>query len=150
MKLDRMADLICGPSLDTKNLNLGLLLLRVVLGVAFIYHGWPKVNDIGSTISMFSSMNIGVMMTYIAAYTEFLGGVAILLGALNRLAAWLLAAFMVAAIYLVHINNGYSAMANGYEYQLLLLVGVVFLALVGPGKYSVRVMIMNKYILKNS
>lgn len=138
MNLKKMCGWACGIPSNNKHLDLMLLLLRVALGIAFIFHGWPKVSNMEGTMPMFVSMNVPAVLAYIAAYTEFLGGVALLLGIATRLAGGLLVIFMAAAIYLVHLNNGYSMMNQGYEYQLLLAVGALFIAAVGPGKYSLH------------
>ena len=136
MNLKKICNVLCGIDGNTKYTDVAMLLLRVVLAAAFIFHGWSKVSAMEGVVPMFESMGVGTVMTYIASYVEFLGGVALLVGALTRLAGGLLAIFMVVAIYLVHLDRGYSMMNGGYEYQLLLLVGVIFFALVGPGKYS--------------
>ena len=127
---------MCGVGDGHKYTNEAMLLLRVVLAAAFIFHGWSKVSAMDGVVTMFASMGVGTIMTYIASYVEFIGGVALLLGVATRLAGGLLAIFMVVAIYLVHLDRGYNMMNGGYEYQLLLLAGVIFFALVGPGKYS--------------
>lgn len=130
--------MFCGFTNNSKNLDSALLILRVVLGVAFIFHGWAKVSSIDGAVVMLTSMGVPVFVAYIAMFVEFLGGVALLLGVCTRLASYLLSVFMVVAIYLVHLSKGYSMMNGGYEYQLLLLAGVIFFAMVGPGKYSVH------------
>ena len=130
--------MLCAVPENHKNQDLALLILRLVVGAAFIYHGYSKVSAMDGAIQMFASMGVGTVLTYIAAYTEFLGGIAIFLGVATRLAGGLLTVFMASAIYLVHLSKGYGMMNGGYEYQLLLLVCVLYFALVGPGKYSVH------------
>lgn len=144
MNLKKVCNTLCGLGDNTKYTDAALLLLRVVLAVAFIFHGWAKVSAMDGVVPMFASMGVGTIMTYIASYVEFLGGIALLIGAMTRLVGGLLAIFMVVAIYLVHLERGYSMMNGGYEYQLLLLVGVIFFALVGPGKYSASAQICKK------
>ncbi len=136
MNLKKICNTVCGVGDGHKYTNEAMLLLRVVLAAAFIFHGWSKVSAMDGVVTMFASMGVGTIMTYIASYVEFIGGVALLLGVATRLAGGLLAIFMVVAIYLVHLDRGYNMMNGGYEYQLLLLAGVIFFALVGPGKYS--------------
>jgi putative oxidoreductase len=122
----KVCDMLCGEySINGKCYDAAMLILRVAVGFAFIYHGWAKVGNMENAIQMFSNMQVGVVLAYIASYVEFLGGIAILLGGLTRLATTLLGIFMVVAIYLVHLNNGYNAMAGGFEYQLLLIVCLV-------------------------
>jgi putative oxidoreductase len=137
MNSKKICGLVCGDD-SNQYTAWAFLALRVVVAVAFIFHGWSKVSAMDGTVQMFASMGVGSFMTYVAAYVEFLGGLALLLGVATRLAGGLLAIFMVVAIYLVHLDKGYSMMNGGYEYQLLLLVSVIYFALVGPGKYSVH------------
>ncbi len=138
MNVKKWCSTLCGVYEDHRHLDVSLLILRVVVGLAFITHGWGKVSNMEGTVGMFASMDMGVLMAYIASYVEFLGGVAVLLGVATRLAGGLLTIFMVAAIYLVKLDNGYSMMNQGYEYELLLLVCALFITLVGPGKYSLH------------
>ncbi len=138
MNVKKWCNILCGETEDRRHLNVALLILRLVVGLAFVTHGWGKVSNMEGTIGMFASMNMGILMAYLASYVEFLGGAALLLGVATRFAGGLLTIFMVAAIYLVKMGNGYSMMNQGYEYELLLLVCALFIALVGPGKYSLH------------
>lgn len=138
MNAKKWCDMLCGVHEDYRHINLGLLLFRVVLGIAFIFHGWSKVGDMQGALMMLGSFGVPAWLAYIAAYTEFLGGVALIFGIATRFAGIMLTIFMVVAIYLVHLSKGYSMMNGGYEYQLLLLSGVIFIGLVGPGKYSLH------------
>jgi putative oxidoreductase len=138
MNAKQICGTLCGVSENYKNIDIALLIFRVVLGAAFIYHGWSKVSDMNGAMMMFSSMGVGTVVAYIASYVEFLGGVAILLGIMTRLAGFLLTIFMAVAIYMVHLDKGYSMMNGGYEYQLLLIAGVILVGVVGPGKFSLH------------
>jgi len=138
MNAKKMCDMLCGVPSDHRNLDLALLLIRLSLGATFIFHGWMKVSDIDSTITMFSTMGIGTMLTYIAAYTEFLGGIAILVGIITRFASIGLSILMIVAISIIHFKNGFNMMNQGYEYQLLILVTTIAIGLMGPGKYSLH------------
>jgi len=138
MNARKICATVCGDTDSHKNLNLALLLIRISLGAIFIFHGWAKVSNIDGAVGMFASMGIGTLLTYIAAYTEFLGGIAILVGVATRLAGGLLSIVMVVAIALVHFKNGFNMANGGYEFQLLILVCSIAIAIVGPGKYSLH------------
>jgi len=138
MNARKICGFVCAVPHDHRNLDLALLLIRLSLGAIFIAHGWAKVSNIDGAIAMFASMGIGTMLTYVAAYTELLGGIAILLGVATRLAGGLLSVVMVVAIALVHFKNGFDMANGGYEYQLLILVCAIAIAIVGPGKYSLH------------
>lgn len=127
----------------------GQLLLRVVVGVTFIAHGYSKLfGALGMDAWTGMLVSLGVpaapVMAYVVAGIEFLGGVAVLLGIFTRLASLLLAAVMVGAIVLVHAKNGFF-LPNGYEFALVLLATTLALAVRGHGKYlSLEEMVCKK------
>lgn len=132
-----MNNKIC--SLDTL-----ALLARISVAAVFIYHGYAKVMDIETYISMFAGMGISALLTYVVAYAELLGGIAILLGVLTRYAAALHAIIMIVAIYLVHFKNGFNNMNGGYEFQLTLLLVSIGLVLAGAGAYSIDALLAKR------
>lgn len=125
-------------------LALGLLLVRLVVGLLFIGHGAQKLfgwfGGYGpkGTGGWMESVGIkpGVVMAVLAGLMELLGGVLFAAGLLTPLAAVLIAATMLGAIVKVHGPNGLWSTANGYEYQLVLLVVAIGVALTGAGAYS--------------
>ncbi len=130
-------------------LALGLLLVRLVVGLLFIGHGAQKLfgwfGGYGpkGTGGWMESVGIkpGVVMAVLAGLMELLGGVLFAAGLLTPLAAVLIAATMVGAIVKVHGPNGLWSTANGYEYQLVLLVVAIGVALTGAGAYSLDALI---------
>src|SRR3569832_221015 len=68
---------------------LGPTLARLTLASVFIGTGWGKLNNLGSTIEYFTSLHIPApaFNARLAAGTEFVGGVLLLLGLFTRLAA---------------------------------------------------------------
>ncbi|SCW68320.1 putative oxidoreductase [Paenibacillus tianmuensis] len=125
-------------------LALGLLLVRLVVGLLFIGHGAQKLfgwfggHGPKGTGGWMESVGIkpGVVMAVLAGLMELLGGVLFAAGLLTPLAAALIAATMLGAIVKVHGPNGLWSTANGYEYQLVLMVVVIGVALTGAGAYS--------------
>lgn len=114
-----------------------LMLLRIVLAFVFLYHGWAKVGDMTGTVGFFASIGLSPFWTYVAAYVEVIVGVMLLIGWNTRIAATVGGIIMLVAIYKVHWSHGYNSMAGGYEYQLLLLTNLVYLFVVGAGRYSI-------------
>lgn len=126
------------------NKSVGLLLIRVALGVAFITHGWMKINNIEMTHAFFMSIGLSsIVWTYLAAYGEFLGGLGLVLGLWTRKAGLVLTIIMIVAISFVHWKYGYN-MEKGYEYQSVLLLGSLALAFTGAGKYALDARFMHK------
>lgn len=118
------------------NPDAGIFLLRLALAAVFVTHGWEKVSNIDQFIGFFSQIGIGAFLTYVWAYTEFLGGIALFLGIFVRYAGMLLAFGMAVAIFAVHWPNGYSLANGGYEYVLTLFLGTLAIVTLGSGKYS--------------
>jgi putative oxidoreductase len=71
------------------------------------------------------------------AWGQLLGGIAMALGFLTRLAALGLIAVMGGAIALVHLPNGFDVTKGGYEYNALIIVVCVVLVLQGGGHVAV-------------
>ncbi|AJY74677.1 DoxX family protein [Paenibacillus beijingensis] len=125
-------------------MDLGLLLIRVIVGVLFIGHGAQKLFGMfggygpKGTGGWMESVGIrpGVAMAVFAGLLELIGGALFTVGLLTPVAALLIALTMLGAIVKVHGPNGLWATANGYEYPLVLLVVVIGVALIGAGAYS--------------
>ncbi|HEU5447498.1 MAG TPA: DoxX family protein [Acidimicrobiia bacterium] len=120
------------------NTDVALLILRVVLGIIMIYHGWPKVTDIGGTIEGFSGMGIPLpaLAAIFATVAEVIGGLLMLVGAFTDIAGLLFAIDMAGAIIFVHAKNGFGGQ-GGMEFPLALLAMALAIALAGPGAYAV-------------
>ena len=81
--------------------SVGLLLLRLVMGAAFLFHGWPKIqNPLGW---MGPECTVPGILQALAALAEFGGGMALIVGLLTRLASLGIAAVMVVALGMVHL-----------------------------------------------
>ena len=122
-----------------RQINAGLLVLRVILGIVFIMHGGQKlfVYGLEGVAGGFAQSGIplvGVIAPLVTA-VELLGGVALLIGLLTRFAALGIAATMLGAIIFVHAAAGFFA-PTGYEFVLSLLAMASTLAITGAGAYS--------------
>ncbi|TLS36571.1 DoxX family protein [Pseudalkalibacillus caeni] len=126
-------------------MSIGLLLIRVVIGLTFAAHGTQKLfgwfggHGIKGTGGFFESIGLkpGVTLAVMAGIGEVAGGVLFALGFLTPLAALLIIVPMLVAILKVHGPNGYWITQNGYEYNLMLIVIALGIALIGPGSYAV-------------
>lgn len=121
--------------------GIGLALVRLALGVVFIAHGGQKVfvHGLDGVTSGFAGMGIplAAVSAPLVAFVELLGGLAVLLGVGSRIAALLLAGTMLGAIGLVHLGGGFFA-PNGIEFQLVLLLAALAVAIGGPGALALR------------
>lgn len=133
-------------------LDIGLFLIRLVLGLSFMAHGAQKLfgsfggGGLKGTGQYFESIGIkpGFIMALMAGLSEFVGGTLFTLGLLTPLAGILIAGAMVVAIFKVHGPNGYWLTQNGYEYCLTILVVAIAVALSGAGQYSLDAILFFK------
>ena len=121
------------------NTDLALLILRVVLGIIMIYHGWPKLTNLAGTIDGMAGMGVPApaVAAIFATVAEFGGGLLMLLGAFTDIAGLMFTIDMLGAITFVHAKNGFSVAKSGVEWPLLLAATAIAIALMGSGRYAV-------------
>jgi putative oxidoreductase len=73
---------------------------------------------------------------WVAALSEFGGGLLLALGLLSPLGSLAIVGTMLVAIATVHLSKGFWVTKGGYEFNLAIIGGAVALALTGPGAYS--------------
>jgi putative oxidoreductase len=123
-----------------KSLNslqpLGLLVLRVALGLIFFTHGYPKLAHAGAGMQgFFVQHGLPGYFVYVSGVLEVFGALLLVLGLFTRAAGLLLAIEMGVAIWKVHSTGSYLAVHN-YEFPLAVLAGSFALATVGAGALS--------------
>jgi putative oxidoreductase len=126
-------------------LDLGILVLRLALGIMFVAHGLQMAFGLfgGPGVKGFSQMLSGlgfapaIFWSYIASYTVLLGGLLVIIGVQTRLAAILLLIFILTAGIKVHLNKGFFLSNGGFEYTFVIAAICLALILLGPGKFSV-------------
>ncbi|MED5051317.1 oxidoreductase [Anoxybacillus sp. UARK-01] len=126
-------------------MDVGLLIIRLVVGLTFMGHGAQKLfgwfggYGIKGTGSWFESIGMkpGVTMALLAGLAEFIGGALFAAGLFTWIAALLLALTMLVAIVKVHQANGFWVTQNGFEYNFVLLAVAIGVALIGPGQYAI-------------
>lgn len=134
--------------LASNNNDIAPLVLRLTLGVIFIGHGWGKLFGEGNPAGFAGWLgSMGLEPSYLlavaAGLAETLGGALLIAGLFTRAAASSLVVVMLVAIGFVHLDAGMFG-KGGYEFQLLLLAGVVSLLIQGAGKHSVDEIIYKK------
>jgi putative oxidoreductase len=123
--------------------------LRVVVGSVMFVHGAQKVlgwfqgPGFDGALQGFVSMGIPEALAVTAILTEFLGGVALVIGFLGRVAALGIAIEMIVAVALVHLPHGFfmnwtgTQGGEGFEYHVLLVAMAAPIVVRGAGALSV-------------
>lgn len=115
--------------------SVGILILRLGVGIVFLVHGIAKLGDIAGTAGFFSSIGIpmATFSAWVVALVETVGGAALILGLGTHIAAALLIIVMLVAIFAAKWSRGF---VGGYEFDLVLLTSLLSLVFGGAGKYS--------------
>ena len=122
------------------NRDLGLLILRIGIGIMFMAHGWPKISGgvekwtaLGGSMSSFGIDFAPAFWGFMAAFAEFFGGLLLVLGLWWRpILVLLVITMLVAATRHFVAGDGFKGYSHALE------AGIVFFALIfiGPGRYS--------------
>ena len=120
----------------------GLTVLRVVVGIVFVAHGFDKffVSGVGGTAGFFGQIGIPLpgLSAFLVSFFELVGGAALVLGFYTRLAAIPLAVISLVAMFTVHISNGFFAQSGGIEFLLVLTAACVTFILSGAGEAALQ------------
>jgi putative oxidoreductase len=112
---------------------LALLVMRLVLGAVMVGHGYHKVfGGLHHHAQFVASLGLPAWTAYISSFTEFLGGLLLLMGLFTRVTAFAICINLSVAIAKVHFHNG--LMGNGgYEFPLALAALAFALTFFGGG-----------------
>ena len=117
--------------------SLGLLLLRLSIGVMLIHHGYEKLDNIDNFADAFVRplhLPFPIFLSYVAAFSEIIGSWLLITGLATRLGALAVMGTISVAIYHAIVTSGF----NIYLLELLVLYwgGAACIALGGTGKFS--------------
>jgi putative oxidoreductase len=130
------------------DVSLGLLIIRLVVGLTFMGHGCQKLfgwfggHGLKGTGGWMESIGIrpGILMALLAGLSELVGGFLFAAGVLMPVASVLIAVTMLVAIFKVHGQNGYWITSNGFEYNLVLIAVAIGIGLIGGGDYTLELL----------
>ncbi|MFZ0298120.1 MAG: DoxX family protein [Candidatus Sulfotelmatobacter sp.] len=110
-----------------------LLVMRLALGAVMFVHGYHKVfGGLHHHADLVASLGLPRWSGYLSAFTEFLGGLLVLLGLFTRVAALGICIDLSVAIAKVHFHNGLTG-NGGYEFPLALAALAFALIFFGGG-----------------
>lgn len=123
------------------DLDLASAVLRVVLGLTFVLHGWNHgfgAGGLDGTAGWFASIGLqpARLHAMVSTYLELVAGIALVIGLVTPVAAAAAIGVMLTAGVTVHRANGFFIFKEGYEYVLVLAAALVALAIIGPGRWS--------------
>lgn len=128
----------------TDQMNFGLLLLRLCLGLFLAYHGYNKLfgpNGLSGTAAWFASIGFkwSSLQARLAATTEIGAGLLFAIGLLTPLAAAGIVGIMIVAIVVTHWKVGFFVFlpGQGWEYCATIAIGAIAMAAIGPGSWSI-------------
>ena len=115
--------------------GLGALLMRLVIGVIMVAHGYTKIIPSGALYTFghtVAHMHMPLWLGYVAAFTEFFGGMLLIVGLLTRVVAFMTAIDMAVAIIKVHLHGGLVG-SNSFSLPLALFSLSLMLVFTGCG-----------------
>ena len=125
--------------MDQTAIDLGLLILRLVLGVTLALHGVAKyrggIDGVGRWFES-EGLRPGILHAHLAASSEVVFGCAIAAGLMTPLACTGYMGVMIVAGWVGHRKNGFFIIKEGWEYVFVLAAGAASLTLLGPGSWS--------------
>lgn len=112
---------------------------RVLLSILFIVAGFGKLTSISGTAGFFGSIGLPVPMVtaVLVGLVELLGGLAILVGFKTRIAAVVVALFVLAATAIAHLDFSQAGNALMFQKNLAITGGLLLLAVLGAGPLSI-------------
>ena len=127
----------------SKSLNLGLLFLRLGIGLIMAFaHGMGKIPPAEGFIGFVGTLGfpVPIAFAWLAALSEFIGALFISLGLATRLSSLTVAGTMFVAAFMAHGADPFAKQ----EKAILYLIVCIAIFFTGPGKYSVDALIDKK------
>lgn len=123
------------------NTDAAALVLRLIFGGMFVYHGWGKIENYDVYVQGFDPIGLGKELSLILTiFGEFVCGIFIVLGLFTRLAVIPVLITMIVAFFVAHAKDDFMIKMLPFVY--LFLCVVVFI--LGSGKYSLDAVIFDK------
>jgi putative oxidoreductase len=132
---------------SSQHIDLALFILRLVIGVVFIAHGWQKLFIFGpaGAGAGFAAMGVPLpsIMGPLVGVIEGVCGTAVIFGVLTRVTSLALACDVLGAIVFFHARHGFY-LPTGIEFVLTLFAAAVSLSLAGAGEFSIDALVARR------
>ena len=123
----------------------GLAILRIVLGIAMLVHGWSKLSGGVDNVAGFFGGQLGIpapqLMAWVVTIVELVGGILLVVGFLTQIVGILIALDMLGAILFAYLLRGAPIIiesgAISWEKEAVFAAAALCIALAGPGAWSV-------------
>jgi len=111
--------------------------LRIIIGMIFIGAGYSKLKDLKAAVGMMMKAGVAPagFWAFVVGFTEFFGGIAVLIGLFSRVAVSLLAIIMLVAMYVKKFQWKKSALSDFHD-NLLIIAILIALFFLGSGNLS--------------
>lgn len=123
-----------------KDINFGLLLLRIMIAGLMLFHGIAKLNSLAGIENMLTEAGLPTFMAYGVYITELVAPILIIIGFRTRIASLVFFFGMMTAMFLAHSDHIFAlSKTGGLEIELLLLYafGALVFFFTGAGCYAV-------------
>ena len=133
--------------LSARNRDLALLGLRIGLGILFLLAGWAKVSHVAGVVGLWQRLHLPLPHVFgpIHAVVEFGGGILLIAGLFTRLIAFLIAVYMLGALFLVKIHTPTFIQQEWLAFWMSLA-----LLLLGAGSLSVDAALQRRRVSRTS
>jgi putative oxidoreductase len=127
--------------MDDSAVSVGLVVIRLALGLMLVMHGANKIfgaGGISGTARWFEGLGFrpGLLNAWVAAVTEVGAGVLMCLGLFLPAASAGFVGLMTVAGLTDHRGKGFFVFKGGWEYVALIAAVAAGLAFTGPGRWS--------------
>ncbi|MEA4867782.1 MAG: DoxX family protein [Bacteroidia bacterium] len=135
---------LLGNPLNDRGSSLAILLLRVFIGVLMMTHGWQKIQNFEAFSQGFMDpIGLGAKLSLILVIAaEFFASIFVILGLLTRLSLLPLIFAMGVAFFIAHAADPFQQK----ELALIYFGVYIVLFLLGPGKYSLDQMLLDRFL----
>jgi putative oxidoreductase len=133
------------PGFDVRlTARYGLAILRIVLGIAMLIHGWSKLSGGVDNVAVFFGDMLGIpapgLMAWVVTIVELVGGILLVVGFLSQIVGILIALDLLGAILFAYLLRGAAFIENGqisWEREAVFAAAALCIALAGPGAWAV-------------